>query len=264
MSLFDDLFGGTDKFSAEETIRSNARRADDVVRLAERARGDVMKLFPQSQNVLSQGIDSALGVQRDFMPAQIDAYKQGNQQAQKSTMQGLAGINAALMGLPMNLTAENLTSRGVKDIDYDPAMFDRQQPDYKFGDEIGIDMTPFFSRNAAWYNPAYVADYTGLRTAPETAAGPTPPAKGASSPQTIPTDTQREIATAPQERIDNQIALQEQALSSLDTLLANNTMTNAQKIKLAVESTEGVVDPSIIAAKLGIPVSSVLRAFERY
>jgi len=109
MGLFDFLFGGTDDSSQDLTLAANAADRDLFQRLAAQSRGDALSIFPSAQQAASQGIQGALDIFSQTIPQQASLIQQGNLGAQNILAGGLGGINAAILGLPQDLSQQALS-----------------------------------------------------------------------------------------------------------------------------------------------------------
>jgi hypothetical protein len=80
------------------------------------ARADLQHLFPQAQQRQQQGFQGALDAFKTTLPAQTQAFSQGNQQAQGTIAAGLPQIQRALLGLSNDfsgLQAQNIQPQGL-------------------------------------------------------------------------------------------------------------------------------------------------------
>ena len=141
MSLFDTLFGGKDRSAQRHTLAQNERSADVINRNADRAREDVMRLFPAAQHTMQQGVQQALDLYGQSIPQQMGAFQQGNMQAQDAQLRGLSGIQQALMGQPLDLSYGR-TQGLLSPIQYDPSFAQQQAPQFVYGDQAGIQGGP--------------------------------------------------------------------------------------------------------------------------
>jgi hypothetical protein len=92
----------------------------------ERAKAAAIPLFDASQRNALAGFQGALDIQGQFAPAQIDAFQQGNMQAQDTMRAGLDPQIAAILG--GNIDLSGLQSQQVNTPD--PSMFQHQLPDF--------------------------------------------------------------------------------------------------------------------------------------
>lgn len=97
----DTFFGGAEKKAARAQEQS-LKEAQAITREGiEQARGDIMRLFPQSQTSATQGFQGALDVFNQALPQQAQALTGGNVAAQNALLAGLPSMQAAILGTPM-------------------------------------------------------------------------------------------------------------------------------------------------------------------
>jgi hypothetical protein len=105
MGIFDFLFGGSDDSAQIAQLNTNAANTQLIRQLAERARSDVMEMFPQSQDIQRIGTQGALDVFGQTIPEQLQAFQGGNVAAQDTQRAALLQIQNALMGNPVDFNA---------------------------------------------------------------------------------------------------------------------------------------------------------------
>ena len=105
MGIFDFLFGGSDDSAQIAQLNTNAANTQLIRQLAERARSDVMEIFPQSQDIQRIGTQGALDVFGQTIPEQLQAFQGGNVAAQDTQRAALPQIQNALMGNPVDFNA---------------------------------------------------------------------------------------------------------------------------------------------------------------
>ena len=116
MSIFSDisdfLFGGTDTSAQELQRQANleAQRAIDVG--TKQARADVLGLFPEASQARNLGFQAALDVLGQSIPAQLQAFQQGNVGAQQNILAGLPQFRSAILGGQFDPTAFQPTTLG--------------------------------------------------------------------------------------------------------------------------------------------------------
>lgn len=99
MSIIKDTFFGGAEKDAARAQQQGLEQAQQLTReFAEQARGDVMRLFPQSQQSLQQGFQGALDVFGQTLPQQAQALTGGNVAAQQTLTQSLPQLQAAILG----------------------------------------------------------------------------------------------------------------------------------------------------------------------
>lgn len=102
--VFDSVFGGTDTSAQDLQQAANAAARRDILAGTERAREDVLNLFPSGQQAQAQGFQAALDVLGQSIPGQTDVFTQGNVGAQGQLLAGLPQIQAAILGQPVDLS----------------------------------------------------------------------------------------------------------------------------------------------------------------
>lgn len=117
MSIFSKIFGGTDSKALDAQAERNTETAGKLADLSEKARRDIISLFPRATEARSQGLEGAFRVLANTIPESARVFQQGNQQAQETQAMGLTGINRALLGLPLDLRFSQ-TQNLVKPIDF--------------------------------------------------------------------------------------------------------------------------------------------------
>tara|TARA_R110000782_G_scaffold147571_5_gene240379 strand:+ start:5380 stop:6252 length:873 start_codon:yes stop_codon:yes gene_type:complete len=105
MGIFDFLFGGADDSAQTAQIDSNAATTALIKSLADRARADVMGIFPQSQQAQELGTQRALDVFGQTIPEQLQQFQGGNVAAQNTQRAALPQIQNALMGNPVDFNS---------------------------------------------------------------------------------------------------------------------------------------------------------------
>lgn len=96
--------GGTDDSAQQLTLKQNQDTLDLIERQTQRATRDVSKLFGSGEQNLLAGNQAALDMMGQYAPQQFSALQQGNQQAQQQLLAGLPQQQAALMGLPTDMS----------------------------------------------------------------------------------------------------------------------------------------------------------------
>ena len=90
------------KDAAKSGKKGSERAAQVTAESADKARRDVMNLFPSAQQDLLAGYSGAFDLVGQGIPEQQRLVSQGNLQAQQTTGQGFDQVRAALMGLPVD------------------------------------------------------------------------------------------------------------------------------------------------------------------
>lgn len=138
MSLFDDLFGGTNNDSLYANQQQNADILQRTAELSERARDDAFRLFPSAQNALTNAANQSIGVNAQGADAQINAFTQGNQNAQRTQAQGLSGYNDAIMGNPQDLSMANMLASLPPSVSVDTGFLQQTAPQMLSPTALGL------------------------------------------------------------------------------------------------------------------------------
>lgn len=100
------VIGSRASSKATRAATQGQERAQDLLAASrDRARQDVLRLFPQAQEAQTRGFTQA----QDFLsgqviPRQAEAFQTGNVQAQETLLQGLPQVQAALLGGNVDLS----------------------------------------------------------------------------------------------------------------------------------------------------------------
>ena len=84
--------------AADASASASRAASAETRRAADEARGDINRIFPSAQRTGQEGFQSALDVFGQSLPAQTDAFTQGNVGAQQAILSGLPQIQNALLG----------------------------------------------------------------------------------------------------------------------------------------------------------------------
>lgn len=99
MTIIKDVFfGGAEKKAAQAQQKGIEAGIDATQQATAQARSDLFKLFPAAQQNIQQGFQGALDVFGQSIPAQTQAFQQGNVGAQQQLLAGLPQIQNALLG----------------------------------------------------------------------------------------------------------------------------------------------------------------------
>lgn len=105
------IFGGKDSSAQKGQAAQNAAAIDFIKQQADQGRGDTLKLAPSADTNRNLGYQAAIDVFKQSIPAQIDAFTTGNQNAQNAIL-GLSGniqeITPRLSGLAEGLAGLKL------------------------------------------------------------------------------------------------------------------------------------------------------------
>ena len=105
MSIIKDTFFGGAEKDAARAQQQSAREAQQIVKeQTGAARRDVLNFFPRSEENLLAGFQGALDVFGQALPAQTQAFQQGNIGAQQQLLAGLPQIQNALFGAPVDFS----------------------------------------------------------------------------------------------------------------------------------------------------------------
>lgn len=117
MSIIKDTFFGGAEKKAAKAVEKNTREAQQILQEnLETARGEAIPLFQGAEQNLLGGFQGALDVFGQSLPAQTQAFQQGNVNAQQQLLAGLPQIQNALFGnqvdfsglQPSNVDTSNL------------------------------------------------------------------------------------------------------------------------------------------------------------
>lgn len=97
--------GGTDKSAQYAQISANRETLALQKELATQARRDASKLFPAAQDNFLLGQKAAMSIFGQAAPQQINAFQQGNVNAQSQIARGMPQFQNALMGIPVDYGA---------------------------------------------------------------------------------------------------------------------------------------------------------------
>lgn len=116
MSIFSDisdfLFGGTDTSAQELQRQANLEAQRAINTSTAQARGDVLGLFPEASQARNLGFQAALDVLGQSIPAQLQAFQQGNVGAQQNILAGLPQFRSAILGGQFDPSAFQPTTLG--------------------------------------------------------------------------------------------------------------------------------------------------------
>lgn len=97
--------GGTDKSAQYAQISANKETLALQKELATQARRDASRLFPAAQDNFLLGQNAAMSIFGQAAPQQINAFQQGNVNAQSQIARGMPQFQNALMGMPVDYGA---------------------------------------------------------------------------------------------------------------------------------------------------------------
>jgi hypothetical protein len=93
---------------------------------AKEAKGDLFKLFPAAQQNSQQGFQGALDVFGQSLPAQTQAFQQGNVGAQQQLINALPQMQNAILGNQVDLSGFQPTQIETPNLGF----FQQQLPDF--------------------------------------------------------------------------------------------------------------------------------------
>jgi len=118
-----DLFGGTDTSAQQAQISSNAAITALIERNVNRARADVLGLFPGAQAARDQATQAALGIFGQTIPQQLDVTQQASLGAQGTLLAGLPQFQNAILGRQVDLSGLQPQA-----LSFDPSFAQRFDP----------------------------------------------------------------------------------------------------------------------------------------
>lgn len=101
----DNLLGGASKDAAKQQAAALGESLNEVRAGKNRARDDIMGLFPQAQNSAMQGFQNASQLLAGTLPQQMSMYNQGNMNAQQTMLAGAPQYQNAILGGPIDYSA---------------------------------------------------------------------------------------------------------------------------------------------------------------
>ncbi len=103
--LIRGIFGGTNDSSQTAQIEANRSSEQFIRQQAERARNDVLNIFPAGDEARNQSLNQALAIFGQSAPAQADAFAEGNTAAQAALLGGLSQFQNAILGRSVDFSA---------------------------------------------------------------------------------------------------------------------------------------------------------------
>lgn len=104
-SVVKTVFGGSDDSSQKAQTKSNEDTQAFVEEQARIARGDVLALAPVADVNRNLGVQGALDVLGQSVPAQVGALFRAEGQAQRNLLGGLTQFERSILGNPGNITS---------------------------------------------------------------------------------------------------------------------------------------------------------------
>ncbi len=123
----DTFFGGAEK-KAGQAEAAAAEQGQEFVRAGvEQARGDVTRLFPEARQDIQQSFQGALDVFGQALPAQTQAFQQGNIGAQQQILAGLPQFQNAILGGQVDFSQLQPFEQQLPDLGF----FQQQLPQFQ-------------------------------------------------------------------------------------------------------------------------------------
>jgi len=100
-----NVLGGASKDAAKQQAAALGQSLEEVRAGKNRARDDIMRLFPQAQDTAMTGFQNASQLLAGTLPQQMDMYNQGNMNAQQTMLAGAPQYQNAILGGPIDYSA---------------------------------------------------------------------------------------------------------------------------------------------------------------
>lgn len=150
--ITDTFFGGAEKKAAKSQQKGIERGIEATERAAEQARGDLSRLFPQARQESNQGFQGALDVFAQSLPAQTQAFQQGNVGAQQQLLAGLPQFQNAILGNQVDFSQMQPFQVQTPDLGF----FSQQLP----GNSPGVDNA--FAAGTQFQGPSQGSGFGGV------------------------------------------------------------------------------------------------------
>ncbi len=111
--IISTIFGGVDTSRQEQQAAANVATEQAIREGTQQARRDVLGIFPQAQQARGLGFQGALDILSQSIPAQLQAFQQGNIGAQGQVITGLPQFQAAILGQPTDFSVFQPTNISV-------------------------------------------------------------------------------------------------------------------------------------------------------
>jgi hypothetical protein len=102
--ITDTFFGGAEKDAARAQQAGIESGIQATKEATAEAKADINRLFPQAQASATQGFQGAADLFSQAIPAQMDAFQQGNIGAQQAILAGLPQMQNAILGGNVDLS----------------------------------------------------------------------------------------------------------------------------------------------------------------
>ncbi len=130
----DDLFGRKDDSAQKKTAEQNRLQLEYLKRANEQIRRDASNLYGPAQQARRTGFGGAMDMLSGTIPELSRVARQGNLNAQQTSLAGLKQANNAILGMPVNYQA--LQAQAVTP---DLSMFQRENlPQVQYTDPAEI------------------------------------------------------------------------------------------------------------------------------
>lgn len=128
MSIIKDtFFGGAEKKAAKAVVQSNKEAQQILKENMAEAKGEAIPLFQGAEKNLLGGFQGALDVFGQSLPAQTQAFRQGNVNAQQQLLAGMPQFQNALMGNQVDYRAFQPQSVDTSNLGF----FQQQLPQFQ-------------------------------------------------------------------------------------------------------------------------------------
>lgn len=151
--LTEKVFGGTDNSAQKAQQQANARSQEYIERMMNLGRGDANALYSQGDFARNQGINAAMALMGQSMPAQLGMFQDGNVSAQMQLLAGLPQYQNAILGMPVDNSALQPTRLAMPDA----SAYQQRLPDFgnmqqpapgqPWGASQGAAVSPSFAQN---------------------------------------------------------------------------------------------------------------------
>ncbi len=132
-NLRDQITGKSEKEAGKKKAAA-ATDAADLIRIqSDAAREEIFRLFPQANQELRGGFQGALDVFGQSLPAQTQAFQQGNAAAQQQLISGLPLFQNAILGGNVDFSQLQPSQQQTPDLSF----FQQQLPN--FAPVAGVD-----------------------------------------------------------------------------------------------------------------------------
>lgn len=106
------------KDANKATTEAAATATEYNQQAVDQARADLQSLYPAAQANITQGYQSAADVFGNAIPAQVDAFTQGNQAAQQAILSGMPQYQNAILGNAIDYSQMTPQQQTVPDLSF--------------------------------------------------------------------------------------------------------------------------------------------------